>query len=323
MRRVPIDWLLSVTFVAVVAVVVAHFSAEPVLAQLDQHVFLPLAAQRADLSDLEPPVAQTSTPTMTETVDVPPSQTPLPTETPKPEGGGKVVGRMLLKGEPVPEFTGAEYPGPGIFLRVCRGSEVDCDIVDRVGVDADSRYELSYGAALAPGEFVQVIWWNEFGMYGDHEVSGDSQYLGAWYGPRVTSLSPDMATTMDDIELANVPLLAPTKGTGFGGFPIPFKWGRWYEAPKAYRWSICECCQNLHQRPGAYQKSVGNSTEYSLESQPPGTRVDPDERYCWFIQVDPENGNGYGHSFEARMLWFIPTAAEPGGDVRPAGWTYH
>jgi hypothetical protein len=320
MRRDYMGRLVPTLVIIFFCAVAFCVRADPVLAQLDQHVYLPIAAQGADLSGLEPPIPQTATPTPTETVSVPPSQTPLPTETPKPEGGGKVVGRMLLKGEAIPEHTGAEYPGPGIFLRVCRGSEIDCDVVDRVGVDAESRYELTYGQALGPGEFVQVIWWNEFGMFGDHEVSGDSKYLGAWYGPPILSLNPNLAFELEDIELANVPLLSPTKGTGFQGFPIPFKWGRWHLPPKAYRWSICKCCQNLHQRPGAYQRSVGTETEYALDSNPPGTRLDPDEKYCWFIQVDADNKTGYGQSFEARMMWFIPQVLDPLAVVRGFDW---
>jgi hypothetical protein len=326
MRRPFAPWLLLALILLAVVVVPRLGTAPRAAAQLEQFIFLPLGAERVRMADLpvppwEPVVTDTPEPIPTDTVEVPPSQTPEPTETDVPEGGGTVTGRLLLKGAPVPEAMGGSYPGPGLFLRKCASSDRNCEVVSRVGVDAQGLYTFTYPASLVGGEFLQVLWWNEFGMLGTHEVSGFDDYLGAWYGPKITRLDAGEEAAMPDFELANVDLLAPTKGTGFQGFPISFAWSRYAGPLQTYKWSICKCCQSLDQRPAAYQKNNGTQTTYDLDSQPPGTRIDPNERYCWFIQMDSTGNRGYGQTFEARMMWFFLEALAPLGLVDTEAWT--
>jgi hypothetical protein len=299
----------------------------PAGAELDHHIYLPFAADRADIARLpavhplptatETP-APTDTPLPTETVEIPPTMTPEPTATVTPGAGGLITGRLLYQGAPLPETTGAAYPGPGLFLMHCRMNEGNCTVLSRTGVDAEGRYTFLVPIELQAGEFFQVLWWNEHGMLGDHEVAADERFLGTWYGPRITRVDPSLSTDMPDFELADFALLEPTHGTGFQGLPIHFAWQAWNGPIRQYRWSICACCQSLDQRHGAYQAPVGMSTTYDLTSQPPGTVADPNKRYCWFIQVDCTDGKSYGQSRQARMMWFIPSDLNPLGMVRGA-----
>jgi hypothetical protein len=200
-------------------------------------------------------------------------------------------------------------------------NEGNCTVLARAGADAAGRYQFLVSIELDAGEFLQVMWWNEHGMLGDHEVAADERFLGTWFGPRITRIDPSLSTEMPDFELADFRLLEPTHGTGFQGFPIHFAWQRWTGPVKQYRWSICQCCQSLDQRPGAYQHPNGTETTYDLDSQPPGTSIDPNKRYCWFVQVDSPDGRSYGQSRQARMMWFFLQALQPLGIVRAADWS--
>ncbi len=114
-------------------------------------------------------------------------------------------------------------------------------------------------------------------------------------------------------------LTAPTHGTGLGGLPWTFKWRGRQKETGTYRWGICDCCKLLEQRPGAWlTQSLGRSTEYELTFYPPGILID--YHYCWFVRL--QTADGYGESYEIRMLWFFnpPYALSRLGLVDPVDW---
>jgi hypothetical protein len=225
-----------------------------------------------------------------------------------------ITGKLMVEGEPAPLGLGMPI-GPALFLRKCSAGE--CENVDRTGVvDEDGTYEFHEPAPLSSGEYYQVFWYNE----SSDVTVGYENWLGSWYGPRITEVKGGEVIDGGDYELADLKLTSPTHGTGFSGLPIPFKWQARKIEVGSYRWGICECCQTLDQRLDAWlTQSLGTGTEYEMESYPPNTRVDG-TKYCWFIRI--QTADGYGESWHIRMLWFfyVWEGMAKLGLIDPADW---
>lgn len=274
-----------------------------------QDLYLPLLMRSAQVEDLPPATAVTMTPSPT----LPPTDTPTPaptftsspsptvTETPPPTPtwapGGEIRGRLLVDGEPAQIGLGLPF-GPALYLNVCSAGA--CEIADRTGVeDEQGTYIFKEPPRLAEGEYYQVVWYNE---NNPPVMLGNDQWLGSWYGPRITELTGGEIIQGGDLEIADLVLVKPTHGTGFSGWPIVFGWQRRKHEVGSYRWGICDCCQNLQQRKQAWlTQSLGQQTEFELDFYPPGTELN--EKYCWFVRIQSEDG--YGESYHIRMMWFF------------------
>jgi len=267
------------------------------------------------------PPTETATDTPTEPPTITPSPTPSATPTLKP--GGAITGRLTIDGTPASEGLGGDF-GPGLVLRKCLG-EKECETVARTGVlpgDSDGRYVFDGPPALERGKYYQVTWINENPVGNESsEYAGAELWIGAWYGPRITSYQPGQTVDVGTFELADVVLVAPTHGTGFSGFPIQFEWKARAREVGNYSWSICEqCCQTLSQRIGHYHTpSLGRQTRYLLQAQPPGTQIGIEHKYCWFIRIDDERG-GHGEGYRIRMMWFFFNVLDTLGIIDPAHW---
>lgn len=269
-------------------------------------VYLPLGLHAVSMGRLPTPVVvrpTTAVPTRkpTATIDVPPTMTLEPSATPTLELGATVTGVLTVNGRPLWEGTG-DGVGPGLFLQRCPASG-ECDVVGRTAVDGEGRYRFTVGGALGPGEYYQVAWWNSTEAVQGYELDGADLYLGRWFGPRITELAADSVVEVPAVDLGDIKLLEPTAGTGFYGFPIPFRWSTWPGGEATYRWSLCKCCQTKAQREGSFQQSVEGATYFELGEMPRGFRCD--ERYCWYIHVDMGADKGFGESFAVRMMWFL------------------
>jgi hypothetical protein len=328
MRRPTWYFIIAVLSLLAATFVVALLAPRDTRAQdqeWPEHAFVPLVLKRARQSDFARVGTAGPTVPRTPTVKRPPTRTPEPTETPTPEGGAVTVsGRLLENDQPAAEGLGSGTGGPGLFLRQCSGNETTCQILGRTGVDNAGRYRFQVAVDLQPGDFLQVVWRNEYGTYGNYELGGMATMLGQWAGPHITQASAGDKIEMPDIEISGIDLLAPTKGTGFSGdpspFPIDFVWSPWAGPVQRYKWSICRCCQMLDQRVTAHQANTGTSTGYQLADFPPGTRTDPNDKLCWYIHVDMAGSRGWGQSFEARMMWFFLEVFTPFGTVDTADW---
>lgn len=318
MRRVTLAGLALV----VLGMTLVHGPADPTAgqepAQSEFLAHLPLVVRGADRSGLpRPPVVVftatpttvVGTPTPSPDPTEPPSQTPTPTDTPlpptaTPEPGGRVVGRLLVNKEPAVEGLGLY--GPALWLKRCRGPE--CSIVGRTGVlGQEGSYAFENVPALPEGSFYQVTWQNEDAS-GD--VYGHPELLGSWYGPRITQFDGQGDVSGGDIELLDISLLRPTHGTGFQGLPIPFEWrARGFD--EIYRWALMRGCGLMESRKQTVilTESLGRGTKYELNRYPPGVVWGNDNMYCWFVRL--ETPDGYGESYYARMMWFIPVLLRP------------
>jgi hypothetical protein len=236
-----------------------------------------------------PAATATETPTATDT--------PTPDVTPTPEPGGRITGRLLVNGVPAVEGTG--LIGPALWLRRCTGST--CTVVTRSGVLGNAgEYVFENVAPLAAGQRYQLTWQNEE----VDDLFGDETLLGTWYATPITSFTSSSDVKVPDIELADVALLRPTHGTGFQGLPIHYEW-QVRPPVETYRWAIVRGCGLLASRAGAnLTDSLGHNGSYDLTRYPPGVEFGNDHLYCWFARI--ENAQGYGESFYARMMWFIP-----------------
>jgi hypothetical protein len=245
-----------------------------------------------------------SRPAPTEPVPTEPAPTVTPTSAPP---AGRVVGRLLVSGAPAVEGTG--LVGPALWLRRCDGA--DCGNLLRSGVLGDAgRYAFDGVPALAPGEHYQVFWQNE----DSGEVFGDERLLGSWYGRPIAAFDGQGEHDAGDIELADLVLLRPTHGTGFQGLPIQFGW-QVRPGTETYRWGLTRGCGLLATRPAALlTPSLGRGDSYALTRYPPDVRFGNDNVYCWFVRI--ETADGYGESYYARMMWFIPPLLAG----VPAGW---
>jgi hypothetical protein len=293
--------------------------------QSRQHVFLPLAARAVVLAELpQPPslvaTATTAPPTATATATrmptfapsvEPPTETPTTTTEPSPtaEPGGRIVGRLLVNGEPAGEGTG--LISARLYLRHCQVAS--CTILARSGVlDKDSGNYAFENVAPLSGGYYQVTWWNEESS----EDWADPEKIGSWYGPRIAVFDGHGEVAGGDFELADIILTQPTHGTGFQGLPIHFEW-EVRPLAETYRW-VFGRCGSLATRanPMMRTESLGRGGKYDLTSYPPGIRFGNDNEYCWWIQAD--GSNGYGESFYPRTMWFIPVLRQllP---ARPAG----
>ena len=310
MRRVP---LVCLTAVGVGILAVSTLAAgRP---QQTQHpVYLPLAARGVVLADLPDPPALTPTATTAATAppsatptevptegptDVPPSETPTATTepSPTPTPGGRIAGRLLVNGQPALEGTGLVCPA--LYLRQCNGP--DCVVLARSGVSDEStgRYVFEDVPPLASG-YYQVTWINEE----TEEMCPDPEKIGSWYGPRIAAFDGHGEAVGGDIELADIILTQPTHGTGFQGLPIHFEWDV-RPLQETYRWVFGHCGYlATRANPMMRTESLGRGGKYDLTNYPPGIRFGNDNEYCWWIQAD--GSNGYGESFYARTMWFIP-----------------
>lgn len=248
-----------------------------------------------------------------------PTELPEPSATPTAAKPGRIHGMLVRNGVPLVAGMGADI-GPGLVLRRCR-DERTCEIVTRTGVldDVPGAYAFEGAPSLEPGTYYQVTWINESADSGSPYIGYD-EWLGSWYSPPIRDYTAGDDVDMGTYELADLELTMPTHGTGFGGFPIEFGWNRRSNETGRYHWSLCECCQNLNQRLGAYRtNSLGQRTRYTLNAAPPGFQIGIEYKYCWFLRIETDE-HGYGESYHVRMLWFFFQALQPFADLDPADW---
>ncbi len=286
---------------------------------------VPTAAVPATTATLPQPTPGESatavpSPAPTEEPTAEPTETPSPTGTPTAEPtpalAGSIFGRLLQEGKPVFPGTG-DGLGPGLFLRHCKAGGSECSHVMRTGAwEPNGGYRFVSPPPLQPGEFYQVVWWNEDKI---PDLAGDYTAIGRWFGPRITQFNGTEAVRGGDIELENVRLTAPSKGTGFQGFPIEFAWAGRSVSGESFRWAICDCCLELAQRDKTIYmtSSLGSARRYAVESLPPG--VQWNVHYCWYVRIESGTAYSFGESFYANMLWFIPLFFEFGA-TRPESW---
>ncbi len=327
MRRVALAGLALAALVVLVRGPTAPTAGqEPAQNQYMAH--LPLTLRDAHRPDLGRPPAVTPTvtptavpatttpmpsPTETATSAPTPTATPVPpTDTPAPTG--RVVGRLLVNGEPAVEGLGLY--GPALWLRRCSGP--DCTTLGRSGVlGQEGVYTFEDVPALQEGAYYQVTWQNE-DAGGD--VYGHPELLGSWYGLRITAFDGTGDVSGGDIELMDIALVRPTHGTGFQGLPIPFEW-RARPFDEIYRWGLMRGCGLLETRKQSVilTESLGRGTKYELNRYPPGVVWGNDNMYCWFVRL--ETPDGYGESYYTRMMWFIPVLLPPwlGFGADPSG----
>ncbi len=313
--------------------------------QADGLVYLPMSLKAQAMADLpaaptavpasptEPATATVVAPSATPTVgatEPPPSPTPTeataepatatpttwiaPTATPTPTlkptvVAGAIKGRLLVDGDPAPLGLGEEV-GPGLVLRAC-SDEQSCTVVARTGVKDDAgNFAFENPPALDAGRYYQVTWFNE-----NPEDSAASPYAGAdlwmgvWYGAPIRDYQPGQTVDVGDVEIADIVLVSPTHGSGFGGLPWTFTWAARKNETGVYSWAIClRCCQTLAQRIGHYHTSpLGRRTSYTVSQYPPGTQIGIDYKYCWFVRSEAPDGS-IGQSYHVRMLWWMGLA---------------
>lgn len=277
----------------------------------DALVYLPLSwrgASKADLPTAAPLPTSESTREPSPTATIPPTGTPEPSATPTRTGEGEITGRLLSGGEPMDEGLGEGF-GPGLFLLHCEPGETGsfCERVGRTSVvGEEGRYTFKNPPSLGPGEHYQVHWRNE--TYGD--LFGLEEWLGSWYSKRITGYAEGDTYEVEDIELENLFLTGPSNGTGYQGTPWTFTWDPRPGEEADYSWVLCDCCgEGLIERetgdPRFQSPTVRQRGEYTMQTHPPGFRVDGQTQYCWYVHLEGEGGS-FGQSFERWMLWFIP-----------------
>jgi len=282
-------------------------------------IFMPLALQDIYLSQIPYPLTAappTGTPTPTEPPTAtptdtpePPTETPTPspepTSTPSPVKPSVVRGHLTLDGEPADEGLG-DGTGPGLVLQSC-ASQSSCDIVQRVGVDAEGKFAFQDPPALAGDRFYRVAWINESDL--ESPFYGTSDWIGVWYTPPIREFGPGSEVDVGRIELANIPPTGPSHGTGYGGLPWTFTWRprRSEIAGYQYHWVLDEAPCGSHAARRVFWKSpsVGQRGSYTVTSHPPGTRFGVDYKYCWYVWVEDGRG-GHGETFNPWVLWWEP-----------------
>ncbi len=295
-------------------------------------IFLPLSIRGVSLDALPVPTAvaaPTDTPTEpSEPTDEPtpteppPTFTPVPSVTPTAEMGGAVVtGHLTTDGEPSLEGLG-DGIGPGLVMRECF-ADGRCEIIARTAIDAEGAFSFRVPVPEPPGGFYQVQWLNEIPDAGS-PFAGADLWMGAYYSPELRALDVGDEVDLGRIEIADMPLISPTNGTGFSGLPWLFTWGLREAEMGDYRWAFCEVpCQTIAERERDTffkSRSLGRTPEYLMEQHPPGSRIGQDYKYRWYIWVDYPNG-GHGESYYARMLWFFFLQGFADfGLVDPADW---
>ncbi len=268
----------------------------------------------SDIPTSGPSAAPTEEPTAAITEE--PTATPTPSPTPTSALGGSIYGRLVQDGKPVFPGTG-DGLGPALYLRHCQAGGSICRNVARTGAwEPEGGYRFSSPAPLGPGEFYQVVWWNEDKI---PEMAGDYTALGRWFGPRITEFAGGQDVPGGDFELKDVVLTGPSKGTGYQGFPWEFTWSGRRFANESFRWAVGDCCLELAQRDNTIFMSppLGSRQSYVVESLPPGLVWNV--HYCWYVRVDSSIQYSFGESFYSWMLWFIPLFFDF-GLTEPADW---
>jgi len=129
--------------------------------------------------------------------------------------------------------------------------------------------------------------------------SHDERYLLRWDGRDITSYTTGDTVFGGNFDIANIPLVSPAEGATVS-IPVTFDWDARGISGDQYEWLI----KNPNEPYVlAWSDPLGTSTEYTLESPPPGLKYGIE--YIWYIGV--LNGdNGFGLSLY-RSIYFTTT----------------
>ena len=280
--------------------------------QLTEIIYMPMAMK--DALPVHMPKMKTVVPTQAPslTPTPPPTLTSVPSATATIEKGGATIkGFITVDGTPGTLGLGDGF-GPGLLVRDCiepaMGDKPECEMIARTGIaDAEGNFEFTVQAPVDPGHYYQVNWRNE-GTNSGSPFAGSDQWLAAYYSEPITDIQADDTVDVGRLELADIIIEGPSNGTGFQGLPIQFVWTERASEIGTYRWSFAEApVRSLDDREQHTFFTTGKlpGRGYLMRSYPPGTQLGQDWRYFWFIRVDFPQG-GFGESYYARMLWFIP-----------------
>lgn len=226
-------------------------------------------------------------------------ETPTPDATPTElPATGRIHGRYVENGEPLPAGYGAESL-PQIELHRCLSS--DCEKVANTLVAEGGTVEFVNPPPLGAGQYYQIVWVNDPGLSYDG-------FLYRWWSRKVTGAEFGTGQVVDVgvMDVANLELTNPCHDC-LQTLPITFKWNLRPNAAEIYRWSLFKECGHDEYRVNAYQtQPLGHAKEYVVSSPPPGFRYD--EKYCWFIHID-DGRNGTGSTFYAHRVTFCSSPA--------------
>lgn len=301
----------------------AHAIAAP-LAQSGARatIYMPFGIEARRLADL--PVAPSVVPpTATRTVTPTPSHTPtdLPTHTPVAtasptldlSGAAVVKGRLMVDGKPADWGLGDGF-GPGLLIERCVDDRT-CQIIARTAVeDMAGNFSFNVTVPIPAGEYYRFVWRNE-NSASVSPFSGADKWIGGYYGAAIRSLERDQVVDLGIVDITDIPLTAPTNGSGFSGLPWEFRWTVRPGDKGSYRWNFsATACETLADRDPFFKtEPLGAKGSYLMERYPPGTEIGIEHKYRWFATVEYPDGS-WGESYYTRMLWFFVHQAAGGGE---------
>lgn len=296
----------------------------------DAHVFMPSVWRNVDRVELpaavvappeptatRPPVVA-ATPTSATPTEVPATDEPtvVPTEIPPPTpikpATGTIRGRYVKQGVPLSPGYGADS-FPQIELKVRTGGVGQWTKVANAVTVEDGAFAFEAPPALEEDQVYQVWWTND-----DTIVLYDTEALGRWYSRNIT---PDQMAEGKDVDLGTVELrdleLKFPENDVHYSLPHDYRWETRSEVPtENYRWTLYKTCNDLSERfpSGSHRTpSLGHRGTINISSPPQGFKMD--ERYCWYVYIEDNQGRGSGWTYYRYKTIFLSALARAAGGM--------
>lgn len=295
----------------------------------DPRVHLPFVWRGVDRAALPPapdapvappPTAPPATAAATaEPTAVPPTEPPTaePTALPTPTAVkpmGAIRGRYIKRGQPLPPGYGGDSL-PQIELRVRSGASGSWRKVANAVVGEDGAYAFEAVPPLADDQIYQVWWIND-----ETTILFDHECLGRWYSRSITPdrLADGQDVDLGTVELRDLELRFPENDIHYS-LPHDYRWETRDEVPtENYRWTLYKTCTDAQERfpPGSHRSSsLGHKGVIHISSPPQGFKMD--ERYCWYVTIEDNEGRGSGWSYYRYKTIFLSAASRALAALRP------
>jgi len=135
--------------------------------------------------------------------------------------------------------------------------------------------------------------------------TSNTQYVGSWHGPLITSFAAGGSKAGGDFDIANVFLDSPSSGASVS-LPAKFFWLRRDLGNESYRWVLWDCPPSGSGTTLWTSSDLGDVNSFTLNALPAGFSTD--RVYCWYVQVYTRP-DSYGTSFYTRQVTFRPGSA--------------